>query len=153
MITFRLRRITYKASPWFIYGFLIYFNIWGDIMKDNPLLKNAEQLAVSIENLCKAIDRTGNSNIIFQIRKSSSSVFANISEAQYPQSLPDMLSKFKIARKECVETESWLKLLYSNNSIDEETFKKYRNLCGRIQRMLTSSCITIENKINRTAKK
>ena len=127
--------------------------IWGDIMKDNPLLKNAEQLAISIENLCKTIDRTGNSNIIFQIRKSSSSVFANVSEAQYPQSLPDMLSKFKIARKECVETESWLKLLYSNNSIEEETFKKYRNLCGRIQRMLTSSCITIENKANRTAKK
>ncbi len=119
-------------------------------MKSNPLLKNAEQLAVSIEILCKTLDRTGNSNIIFQIRKSSSSVFANISEAQYPQSLPDMLSKFKIARKECVETESWLKLLYSNDSIEEDTFRKYRNLCGRIQRMLTSSCITIENKINRT---
>ena len=37
---------------------------------------------------------------------------------------------------------------YSNGSIDDEIFKKYRNLCGRIQRMLTSSCITIENKIN-----
>ncbi len=117
-------------------------------MKNNPLLKNAEQLAVDIELLCKNLGHSGNSNIVFQIRKSSSSVFANITEAQYPQSLPDMLSKFKIARKECVETESWLKLLYSNNSIDEETFKKYRNLCGRIQRMLTSSCITIENKIN-----
>ena len=58
-----------------------------------------------------------------------------------------MLSKFKIARKECVETESWLKLLYSSNNIDEDTFKKYRNLCGRIQRMLTASCITIEKKI------
>ena len=117
-------------------------------MKDNPLLKNAEQLAFDIESLCKTLEHKGNSNIIYQIRKSSSSVFANITEAQYPQSLPDMLSKFKIARKECVETESWLKLLYSNNSIDEETFKMYRNLCGRIQRMLTSSCITIENKIN-----
>ncbi|MBE6797106.1 MAG: four helix bundle protein [Ruminococcaceae bacterium] len=117
-------------------------------MKDNLLLKYAEQLAIEIESLCKTLEHKGNSNIIFQIRKSSSSVFANITEAQYPQSLPDMLSKFKIARKECVETESWLKLLYSNNSIDEETFKKYRNLCGRIQRMLTSSCITIENKIN-----
>lgn len=117
-------------------------------MKDNPLLKNAEQLAVQTELLCKSLAHKGNANIIFQIRKSSSSVFANISEAQYPQSLPDMLSKFKIARKECVETESWLKLLYSSNSIDEETFKKYRNLCGRIQRMLTASCITIENKIN-----
>ena len=59
-----------------------------------------------------------------------------------------MLSKFKIARKECVETESWLKLLHSSEAIDEATFKKYRNLCGRIQRMLTSSCITIEKKIS-----
>ena len=116
-------------------------------MKNNPLLKYAEQLAVDIESLSELLVRKGNSNIIFQIRKSSSSVFANITEAQYPQSLPDILSKFKIARKECVETESWLKLLYSNNSIDEETFKKYRNLCGRIQRLLTSSCITIEKKI------
>ena len=118
-------------------------------MKDNPLLKNSEQLATDIETLCKTIEYKGNSNIIFQIKKSSSSVFANITEAQFPQSLPDMLSKFKIARKECVETESWLKLLYSNNSIDELTFKKYRNLCGRIQRILTSSCITIENKITK----
>ena len=118
-------------------------------MKDNPLLKNAEQLAVDIEALCKTLERNDNSNAIFQIRKSSSSVFANITEAQYPQSLPDMLSKFKIARKECIETESWLKLLYSSKAIDEEIFKKYRNLCGRIQRMLTSSCITIENKINK----
>ena len=115
-------------------------------MENNPLLKYSEQLAIDIEFLCKNI--SGNSNILFQIRKSSSSVFANISEAQYPQSLADMLSKFKIARKECIETESWLKLLFSSNSIDERTFKKHRNLCGRIRRMLTSSCITIENKTN-----
>ena len=119
-------------------------------MKDNPLMKYSEQLAVEIEKLCKTLDKRDNSNTIFQIRKSSSSVFANISEAQYPQSLPDMLSKFKIGRKECVETESWLKLLYSSGTINEFTFKKYRNLCGRIQRMLTSSCITIEKKNNIT---
>ena len=117
-------------------------------MKDNPLMKYSEQLAVEIEKMCKSLDnKKDNSNTILQIRKSSSSVFANISEAQYPQSLPDMLSKFKIARKECVETESWLKFLFSSGSIDEETFKKYRNLCGRIQRMLTLSCITIEKRI------
>ena len=116
-------------------------------MRENPLMKYSEQLAVEIERLCKTLDKKDNSNTILQIRKSSSSVFANISEAQYPQSLPDMLSKFKIARKECVETESWLKLLYLSEAIDETTFKKYRNLCGRIQRMLTSSCMTIEKKI------
>lgn len=117
-------------------------------MKNNPLMKQSEQLAVEIDLLCRTLDKKENSNTIFQIKKSSSSVYANISEAQYPQSLPDMLSKFKIARKECIETESWLKLLYSTSVIDEEIFKNYRNLCGRIRRMLTSSCITIENKIS-----
>ncbi len=115
-------------------------------MAKNLLLEYSEELAVKGEKLCKLIAH-GNANTAFQLRKSSSSVFANITEAQYPQSLPDMLSKFKIARKECVETESWLKLLYDAKTIDEATFKEHRNLCGRIQRLLTSSCITIEKKI------
>jgi four helix bundle protein len=114
-------------------------------MKRNLLLEYSENLAISIAKLCS--EYKIDSNTVFQIKKSSSSVFANISEAQYPQSLADMLSKFKIARKECIETESWLKLMLSSGCIDEETFKKHRNLCGRIQRMLTSSCITIEKKI------
>ena len=117
-------------------------------MKDNPLLENSEKLAVQIDALCKSLNKKDNSNIVFQIRKSSSSVFANITEAQYPQSLPDMLSKFKIARKECAETESWLKLLYANGSLNEDSFKDNRNLCGRIRRMLTASCVTIEKNIN-----
>ena len=117
-------------------------------MKGNLLMKYAEQLAVDIELMCQSLLKIKDcSNTISQIRKSSSSVFANITEAQYPQSLPDMLSKLKIARKECFETESWLKLLFSTGFISEEIFKYKRNLCGRIRRMLTSSCITIEKKI------
>ena len=113
--------------------------------KKNYLFEYSAILACEVAQLCHnyKID----SNTAYQIKKSSSSVFANISEAQYPQSLADMLSKFEIARKECMETESWLKLIFSSGSIDEETFKKYRNLCGRIRRMLTASCITIENKL------
>lgn len=113
--------------------------------KKNLLLEYSEQLAISIVTLCK--EYKVDSNTSFQIKKSSSSVFANITEAQYPQSLADMLSKLKIARKECVETESWLKLLFSTAVIPEKTFKDNRNLCGRITRMLTASCKTIENKI------
>lgn len=117
-------------------------------MKENLLLKYSEQLAIEIELMSQKLKgKTGVQNTIFQIRKSSSSVFANVSEAQYPQSLADMLSKLKIARKECLETESWLKLMFSTNIIDEQTFRNYRNLCGRIRRLLTSSCITIEKNL------
>ena len=114
-------------------------------MSKNLLLDYSEELAGKIMALCS--EHKIDSNIAYQIKKSSSSVFANISEAQYPQSLADMLSKFEIARKECMETESWLKLMFSSGCIDEMSFKKNRNLCGRIRRMLTSSCITIENKM------
>ena len=128
-----------------IHGYAVIWMRKGNDMAKNLLLEHSEKLACEIAVLCNGhkID----SNTVYQIKKSSSSVFANISEAQYPQSLADMLSKFEIARKECIETESWLKLIFSSGSIDEETFKKYRNLCGRIRRMLTSSCITIENKL------
>lgn len=52
------------------------------------------------------------------------------------------MAKNQLLQQECVETESCLKLLFENGSIDEDTFKKQRNLCGRIQRLLTASCIT-----------
>lgn len=114
----------------------------GDIMSKNYLLMYSEQLATDIELMCQSIKAP--SNTLFQIRKSSSSIYANIREANYGQSKADMLSKFEIALKECSETEGWLQLLCNTNGIDEDTYKKQRNLCGRIRRMLISSCKTLK---------
>ena len=114
-------------------------------MAKNYLLIYSEQLATNIELLCQNIKAS--SNTLFQIRKSSSSVYANIREANYGQSKADMLSKFEIALKECSETEGWLQLLHNTNGIDEETYKNYRNLCGRIRRMLIASCKTLKENI------
>ncbi len=111
-------------------------------MSKNYLLIYSEQLATDIELLCQNIKAP--SNTIFQIRKSSSSVYANIHEANYGQSKVDMLSKFEIALKECSETEGWLQLMFNTNIIDEATYKNYRNLCGRIRRMLIASCKTLK---------
>ncbi len=113
-------------------------------MPKNYLLMYSEKLATELELLCQSIKAP--SNTLFQIRKSSSSIYANICEANYGQSKYDMVSKFEIALKECSETEGWLKLLFKTNTIDEETFKNYRNLCGRIRRMLISSCKTLKEK-------
>ena len=114
-------------------------------MPKNYLLIYSEQLATDIELMCQNIKAP--SNTIFQIRKSSSSVYANIREANYGQSKADMLSKFEIALKECNETEGWLKLLFNTRVLDGITYKNHRNLCGRIRRMLISSCKTLKEKI------
>ena len=111
-------------------------------MAKNYLLIYSEQLATDIELLCQNI--TAPSNTLFQIRKSTSSVYANIREANYGQSKADMLSKFEIALKECSEMEGWLQLLFNTNSIDDKTYKNHRNLCGRIRRMLIASCKTLK---------
>ncbi len=116
-------------------------------MSKNYLLIYSEQLATEIELMCQHIQAP--SNTLFQIRKSSSSIYANIREANYGQSMADMLSKFEIALKECSETEGWLQLLYNTQGIDETAFKKHRNLCGRIRRMLIASCKTLKDKIQR----
>ena len=111
-------------------------------MAKNFLLTYAEQLATDVELLCQNIKAP--SNTLFQIRKSSSSVYANIREANYGQSKADMLSKFEIALKECSETEGWLQLLFNTQAISEDTFKLHRNLCGRIRRMLIASGKTLK---------
>ncbi len=116
-------------------------------MAKNYLFLYSEQLATEIELLCQNIKAP--SNTLFQIRKSSSSIYANICEANYGQSKADMLSKFEISLKECSETEGWLKLLYNTNAIDKDIYKKYRNLCGRIRRMLISSCKTLKEKLQK----
>lgn len=114
-------------------------------MANNYLLIYSEQLATDIELLCQNIKAS--SNTLFQIRKSSSSVYANIREANYGQSKADMLSKFEIALKECSETEGWLQLLFNTKVIDEMTYKNYRNLCGRIRRILIASCKTLKTNM------
>ena len=111
-------------------------------MPQNYLMIYSEQLATDIEIMCQKIK--ANCNTLLQIRKSSSSVFANICEANYGQSKADMLSKFEIALKECNETEGWLKLLLNTNVLDQSEYKRYRNLCGRIRRLLISSCKTLK---------
>lgn len=53
-------------------------------MAENYLLIYSEQLATNIALLCQNIKAP--SNTLFQIRKSSSSVYANTREANYEQS-------------------------------------------------------------------
>ena len=111
----------------------------------NYLLIYSENLTKDIIDICNTIK--DEKNVVYQIKKSSSSIFANIREANYGQSIPDMISKFEISLKEAYETEEWLKILFIGNKIDENIFKSLRNLCGRIRRLLISSIKTLKEKI------
>ena len=109
-------------------------------MAKNYLLTYAEQLATDVELLCQNIKAP--SNTLLQIRKSSSSVYANIREANYGQSKADMLSKLQIALKECYETEYWLELFVKSDILNREAAVDLYNQCGTIRRILIASINT-----------
>ena len=111
-------------------------------MAENKLADMSTEFAIQILKLTENIK--GHYSLSNQLERSGTSIGANIREANYGQSKADMLSKFEIALKECSETEGWLQLLFNTNSIDEDAYKKYRNLCGRIRRMLIASCKTLK---------
>ena len=117
-------------------------------MKENLLIDKSIVFASRIVKLHQHLTKTKKETIISkQIVRSGTSIGANINEANYGQSKADMLSKFEIALKECNETEGWLRLLFNTNGIDEVIYKKHRNLCGRIRRMLIASCKTLKENL------
>ena len=120
----------------------VWYNILerSDIMAKNYLLIYSEQLATEIELLCQNIKAP--SNTLFQIRKSSSSVHANIREANYAHGKADFIAKLQIALKECYETEYWLELFVKSEILSMDTAKDLYNQCGTIRRMLIASINT-----------
>ena len=101
--------------------------------------------SVAIVNLCDRIK--GKSAIVNQILRSGTSIGANIHEANYASSRADFIAKMQIALKECYETEYWLELFVKTAIISEEVYKKLKNDCGKIRKLLISSINTAKANV------
>ena len=112
-------------------------------MKDAELRTRAKELALKIISVCDVIDsKKGRGVLINQIIRSSTSIGANIHEANYAASKADFINKFHIALKECAETEYWIEILFGSNCITGAVSKELLNECGVIRRMLVKSVNT-----------
>ena len=68
-------------------------------MAESKLRDLSTDFAVKVIRLCDGIK--GHHSLVNQLERSSTSIGANIREANYGQSKADMLSKFEIALKGC----------------------------------------------------
>ena len=115
-------------------------------MKKNLLLEKSLELAslcIEVSNFLQSKKEFGFAD---QIKRSSTSVGANIAEASHPQSRADMISKFEIALKEAFETDNWLKVFKQSNLIDDDTFNSIDKVCTKIRVLLISSIKTLKSK-------
>lgn len=113
-------------------------------MRENKLADLSMEFAIDSLELTEKIE--GHYSLKNQFERSSTSIGANIREANYAQSNADFLSKLQIALKECYETEYWLELFAKSNIVREEDIKTLLHDCGAIRRMLVSSITTLKNK-------
>ena len=109
-------------------------------MTKNIIAELSMDFSVSTVNLCDSIK--GKSAIVNQLLRSGTSIGANIHEANYASSRADFIAKMQIALKECYETEYWLELFVKTNIILEEKYKKLKNDCGKIRKLLIASINT-----------
>ena len=117
-------------------------------MTESVMLDKAKDFAVDIINLCKNIKETKRESILTnQLIRSGTSIGANIHESKYAHSAADFAAKMQIALKECYESEYWLELLGRTGYIGDEQYKKIKNTCGQIRRMLISSINTVKSEI------
>ena len=77
-----------------------------------------------------------------QLLRSSTSIGANIREAQYASSRADFIAKLQIALKESNESEYWLELMDKTHSLEHEKAETLLKHCSRIRFMLIRSINT-----------
>ena len=77
-------------------------------MADSKLRDLSTDFAVKVIKLCDSVK--GHYSLVNQLKRSSTSIGANIHEANYAHSKADFIAKFQIALKECYETEYWIEL-------------------------------------------
>lgn len=118
---------------------------------NNICYAKAKAVSVEIISICKKLmekkDYTILAPICNQIVRSSSSVLANISEANCKCSSPkDKIFKFTLAYKECLETISWECLLYEIGELTEEQYNYLTNESMQIVKILSKSVCSLRGK-------
>ncbi len=111
-------------------------------MKENTLITLSKQFAVDIINLCTTVKQRKGNVLLDQLLRSGTSIGANIHEGNYASSKADFINKFRIALKECYETEYWLDIFRDTNYITLEEHKEHQAKCNKLRIMLIASINT-----------
>ncbi|MFN4087212.1 MAG: four helix bundle protein [Spirosomataceae bacterium] len=112
-------------------------------MKPGPLRDRSFLFALNSVKIYKNIIANHKEYVLArQFLRSSTSVGANIREAQNAQSRADFIHKLSIAQKECDESLYWLDLLHQSHFLPDSDYKTLTNEANNILKMIKSSILT-----------
>lgn len=115
--------------------------------RKNNLYDKALDFSKEIIFLYRDLEKKGfEKELSKQLLKSSTSVGANIAEAQGSISEADYLSKIHMAYKELLESQYWLELLTYTKDIEEEKGTTIELMISELSKILYSIMKNIRNK-------
>ena len=115
-------------------------------MKESIMSEKSLEFAAQTVKFCIKVNSETKENIVTkQLIRSSTSVGANINEANYGVSRADFIAKMQIAMKEAAESEYWLKLLYKAEYVKENDVIALVEMCKELERMLISTLNIAKN--------
>ena len=118
-------------------------------MKESILNEKSLEFAAKTVKFCIKVNTQTKENIITkQLIRSSTSIGANINEANYGVSKADFIAKMQIAMKEASESEYWLKLLYKAEYVRETDVAPLLENCREIERILIATLKTAKENRN-----
>ncbi|MCQ2196838.1 MAG: four helix bundle protein [Bacteroidaceae bacterium] len=116
-------------------------------MADKPVVAKVEDFAVRCVKLWQYLLKKQEYDISRQIKRSGTSIGANVHEALCASSKKDYLNKMYIAFKETNESLYWLRILNRSEFLDEKEFNSIYADCLNIKNILTAIIKTTKNNI------
>ncbi len=114
--------------------------------QDNVLLQKTFAFSVDILSYCNELETLKKWNLANQLFRSGTSIGANCREAQNGESKKDFIHKLKIVLKEADETEYWLFLCGTQESVPETS--DLINSLNEITKLLNKIISSTVNNMN-----
>jgi four helix bundle protein len=118
-------------------------------MKENILKTKSFNFAVESVKLHKKLTEKNEFILSKQFVRSSTSIGANVREANNAQSKADFIHKLSISQKECDETMFWLELMIETEYIDKMDFVNLHSKSEELLRLLRSSIMTVKKSLGK----
>ena len=120
------------------------------MINDSPLRKKAYQFALNVALLCKKIQEEKREyTFTKQLIKSSTSVGANVEEAQQAESRKDFIKKLSIAMKEAYESRYWINIMRDTGYATVEQIQQLPNI-EEVIALIGSSIKTAKKNLTKT---
>jgi four helix bundle protein len=115
----------------------------------NIIIDKSFDFAVEIVRMVKVLQETHTEYVLStQLRRSATSIGANVREAHNAESKRDFIHKMGIAQKECAETKYWLELLVRINFLLKDDFSYLHNNATELIKILKSIIISTKQNSN-----